>query len=197
VRKKKSSSGRKKKAVILFNNSQIVHWQYMSAAPATFQSCFGDEAPSSHEREAQMGGADVCDSLYSTRMHEGHPQQLRGFCPGCCQGVYSDQARKRLSVDGTYYHAECYEICPSPMRHPPDHLPVVPMPILPSPMVAPMLMYSHPREESPSVGHDANDNLAGNFLSLQAFPFLIALFCLSQPYKKKIVCSATTSGKMK
>ena len=37
---------------------------------------------------------------------------------------------------------------------------------------------------SPSVSNDAKDNQAGNFLSFQGFPFLIALFCLSQMYVK-------------
>ncbi len=73
-----------------------------------------------------------------------HPRQLRAVCPGCRQGVYSDQPRKNVS--GTYYHSECDEIRPSTM-HP---LPFVPMPIRPSPMVAPMPMYLQPRELRPS-----------------------------------------------
>jgi len=63
-----------------------------------------------------------------------HPRQLRGVCAGCGQGVYSDQPRSNVS--GKYYHAECdagyiYDVA---MSHPP----VVPLPIRPSPMVAPM-----------------------------------------------------------
>ncbi len=54
-----------------------------------------------------------------------HPRQLRGVCPGCGQGVYSDQARSNVS--GTYYHVECDAIRPSPMVHP-------------------MPMYLHPRQ---------------------------------------------------
>ncbi len=68
-----------------------------------------------------------------------HPRQLRAVCPGCRQGVYSDQPR--IKVSGTYYHSQCdpsFTHGPSPMFAPiPTYL--QPRELRPSPMVAPTI----------------------------------------------------------